>query len=461
MTTVWTCKACTWSNDDATTSCVMCQTVRPRWKFASAAGRERALAPSSFVEASKPASVAAAAALESSLDGEKYNQHRTRDYKRDFTGKIEQDKNRTAATKSQWDAFATLQSNYESSSDDESNDDDSENHRSETGSDFDHTQSDGQSVHGGKTRWDAFESLQSNYQSSEESDTASEHDIHEDRTPLSPSSLVKSNHVEFIDLVDSDDENKNRKLHANADKSGKRRLDLIDSEEEQSPHSSRPILLGKKRMKRISNDTVTKRKSHITLFDDSSISEQESSRPSPAGVTRSSRSSGILPPWQRSIPIQQNRILSGNKTLPSSSFSCMNGRNDVSGGSGAGVNGFRMSRTEDDGNSDPQKRAKSVKGAKKKTTSLSRGEEDDPKKTKQTRPKGKRRYRRRGRSGTTSGATTKRGAQRQSTNDPWSSRERGIRQRNNHSRGSATSTYMMIGKQETALRSIGGATVTF
>jgi hypothetical protein len=412
-------------------------------------GRERALASSSVVEASKPTAVAAA--LESSVASEKYNGHQTRDGKRE-SGKVGQEKNRTAASKSQWDAFATLQSNYESSSDDESDDDGSETHHNHKEIDFDDTESDGQSVHGGGKRWDAFESLQSSHQSSDGSGTASEQDIHEDRTSPSASSMMKSNHVECIDLVDSDDEDMHGKRHANAKKCRKRRLDLVDSEEEQSTHSSHPILGGKKRMKRLSTETITKRKTPITLLDDSSISEEEYGRPPPSSVTRSSCSSGILPPWQRSIPLQQNHILSGNKTLPSYSFSCMNGRNDVSGGSGAGVNGFHLSRTDDDGNSASKKRAKEVKGVKKKTKAVSSGADEKAEKTKKARPKGKRRYRRRGRSGTPSRTATKKVAQRRSTNDPWSARERGIRQRNNHGRGSTTSTYMMIGKQESADR---------
>lgn len=58
-------------------------------------------------------------------------------------------------------------------------------------------------------------------------------------------------------------------------------------------------------------------------------------------------------------------------------------------------------------------------------------------------------------------SSTRRVAQRQSTHDPCSSSERGIRQVNNHRRGSTTSTFMTVGKQETALGSNGGSSVTF
>ncbi|KAL3780921.1 hypothetical protein HJC23_009127 [Cyclotella cryptica] len=459
MNTAWTCKACTWSNDDATTSCLMCQTLRPKRKFASAAdGARMSTAVSAAAdETSQP--VAVAAAMESNVGKETCYEDRTND-----DAKEEQGKNSSAASASQWDAFATLQSNYESSSDDESFDDDSENDDNDKGSDFDENERDDESDHGGGKRWDAFESLQSNYQSSDDSDSASEPDEDEDRKSPLAASLMKRSHVECIDLLDSDDEETHGKLHANTERCGKRRLDLVDSDEDPSTHNSQRNVKSKRRImkKRSSDEATTQRKSPITLLDDSSISEEEHTRPPPSSVTRSSRSSGILPPWQRSVPLHSNQILSGNKTLPSSSFSCMNGRNDVSGGSGAGVNGFHVSRTEDTvvEKRGSKRKTKEGGGAKKKNKSVASGAED-AEKSKKARPKGKRRYRRRGRSGTASKSGARRVAPRRGTNDAWSARERGIRQRNNRNRGPATSTYMMIGKQESALRSIGGASVTF
>jgi hypothetical protein len=378
---------------------------------------------------------------------------------------------------SQWDAFATLQENYESS-DDESDEESHTDEGSADGHDIQQQENEEQ--------WNAFESLENNYQSSsDDSESVSDGGSEcEEQSAIQP----QKNDVECIDLLDSDEED--HSTHRN------QQHDLVDSDDEdQMPtRKRRRITKISDHFKPRSKDAMklkasrprtesSKDKESPIVLDDSSISEEES--PTVRGAQQT-----IHQPWQRSVRLDsttctsaadQSRLSAGSatsqtrrsiprgNTLPSSSFTCMSGRNDVRGGGGVGVNGVSLqAQNEQDerekrGHSAPAKakstkkrttKARTRKTTTKKTTrkqSAINTDEDGNEKPKARRRKG---WGRKG--GRRSRSTSANGRSNGRSNNAWSARERGIR--NNRNNG-VTSNYMNIRNQENALGNIGGADV--
>ena len=366
-----------------------------------------------------------------------------------------------------WDAFATLQDNYESSDD-----------SSESNSKHSQDEDDEDECSNNEQRWDAFQTLESNYQSSSESDDESCDESYREE----PKGFSQGKHAqECIDLLDSD---------SDTEEPCNKENELVDSDEEPASDVKN---LKRRRISKISDhfkpkahNSREKNSSKISsephqspiVLDDSSIEEE----PSYVGGRECD-----IPPWQRSVPLtasatnqkrsqsssrsssssSSKRILSNNNIRSSSSFACMNNRNDVLG-NGLGVNAVSLTSHDKSSDSKKQKsttasakstRTKSTakrtaktgtKTRKRKTASTGTSRET----TKQPKAKrGRRNYRRKGRS---KSANRRSGGTNRSTN-AWSARERGIRGRN----FSGPSTYMTIGKQESALGNVGGATVSF
>ena len=338
-----------------------------------------------------------------------------------------------------WDAFASLQDNYESSNE-SGIEDDNDGTKQEV------------VIYGQSEQWNAFETLESNYKSS----SSDEADC--DSGDEQSLARLERENGKYIDLLSSDSDDE---LTILSNTKQEQQLDLADSNDEASNKNG-------KRSTKLS-EHFANRKASLLALDDDSISEDDS--PIPV-----ERREGAIPPWQRSVPLHRDlsrkstaasscSIPVGN-TLPSSSFSCMNGRNDVIGGSGMGVNGIDV-RTKAEKNTKKRayKTSRARKTSTKKTTrtksvasktSKSSSEANDEAKPKAR--KGRRSYRKKSKRATVysrrRGTTNTTG----SSNNAWIARERGIRSRKNNS---GPSTYMTIGKQESALRNIGGATISF
>ncbi|KAL3775973.1 hypothetical protein ACHAWO_012161 [Cyclotella atomus] len=438
----WACIRCTFPNKVGSALCEMCEAARPRIRNTASAAAEHAEAPGA--EAPSAAQEETVAAPEAIGHREEHTDEN-------------QDEN-----SGHWDAFASLQENCESSDESESSQDscseDDEGNNDES------------------RQWNAFESLENNYQSSSsESESESEEDGSEPGTTQQ----------ECIELLSSSDEEHNHSQH---DNQSSYQRDLLDSDEDQEPAPKR------RRITKISDHFKAKddkkpskskpRKSKedsLIVLDDSSISEDES--PSFRGRERA------IPSWQRSVPlhsttilpVQQTRLntsqsrksIPRGNTLPSASFSCMNGRNDVLGGGGSGVNGVSLQAQHDESGSNKKRKARAApakakssrksttkkpstkKRASKKSTTATEDENDKPKARK------RKSYKRRGKRSSSASTSRSRsmGANGRSTNNAWSARERGIR--NNRNNSSGPSTYMSIRKQESALSGIGGATMSF
>lgn len=341
---------------------------------------------------------------------------------------------------SKWDAFESLENNYESSDsgdDDSDSDSDgsdaSENYYKDDNTD-DYSQRGCGQVGEDKSQWNAFKSLEatlgdesssSSSSSGEESDCILIEDEKEKKIASADTSNTTNYKSECVDLVDTDDDE--------------------------------DVLRVKNTIPKKVNSR--KRKPAITLMDDDSdssyLSEVESSRPlQPSSAARQMRS---IPPWQRAVKpkTKSTSILQNDRVLPRESFSLLSSRNDVSG---SGLNETRTSapavrQSKQRKTSNKSSASTTKSGSRRRKRSNSDGAELANKKKRRTR-KYKRSSKRGGRGGR--GGTA---ASSSRNNNPWSARERGIRQpiRDNHGGGS----YMNITKQEPILRNIGGASIQF
>ena len=330
-----------------------------------------------------------------------------------------------------WDAFASLENNYESS--------DSSEDESDSDSDVgEHQYKDDRDGHHDeiKSQWNAFKSLESTLgdDSSNSSDSGEESDCI---------------------LIESEDERKMphkspRKMETKIDC-----VDLVDTDDEDMQREEDIKLVARKR-KRASNNSSANSLANDDS-DSSYISEVESSRilnPSPA--TR--QGLRTLPPWQRISRPKTNSssILENDNMLPRESFSLLNNRNDING---SGINEARSSAPT---SRQPKKRKSSKKSSTSTTRRRKRSDSDSAapaKKKRRTRKYNRRSSKRgtrssRGRRGTAAASGSSR------SNNAWSARERGIRQpiRDNSGPGGS---YMNITKQEPMLRNIGGASIQF
>mmetsp|Transcript_30876 Transcript_30876/g.63083 ORF Transcript_30876/g.63083 Transcript_30876/m.63083 type:complete len:830 (-) Transcript_30876:1907-4396(-) len=435
----------------------------------------------------------------------------------------------------QWDAFKSFQENYESSDDSDTASGEVDDHDGSSDEDY---RSD-----------DCFEEESDNYHDgSDGKDVYDLCDADEDEPcdkgrevpapgPSPPMERPKSD-VECIDLADTDDDGDHCQLD-----------DHVANDDDSKSQHQRMRTTGKRsRLKRLSSSSddppkVTKtirslRRSNHGVDSDSSLSEIGNIQPQ-----FSPGRSRPLPPWQRSTrgttsasatvaaetaalnisiphlesrrPTRQSRSTVNNrvnKTKPVQSFPCMNQRNDVVGGSGAGINGFTVSnrnadeagddedlalgsgRRKNGGSTSTRKRrisksasakgCNAAAGTKKSptgsnssaTTSKSRKRKSGttpassntvsssaPKKRRRRSYNPKSRYRRSaGRRSTGSG----RGG---ASSSGWTARERGIRDQHGRGRGKSSTrggrtsncsgTYMNIVKQEPMLRGIGGASI--
>ena len=477
----WECSTCTWVNENQHgLSCIMCQTER---RIASSSqtststnasgGGAASPPPESAVERGAPAGEShQSPPTAKSGDDSMFNSRQCDDTsltepptKPSRLTKIEEIRNETDP-RGKWDPFAALENNYQSSSedDDESDEDDD---RSNDGSGEVEDRKMGND--NGGNQWDAFKSLEQNYESSDaEFDSSSscsdgdgeecefsDGDIEED-VGENPHDII-----ECVDLVDSDE-------------------DASVCEVVEQTNAKMP---GKENNKADKRSSRRRKPDLYTINSDSDSDElsEVESRPLPSPASRP------LPPWQRrrSTPIQKDE-----KLKASDSFSCMNGRNDIMGGSGAGVNGFRLSKRKgDDSNNDATGKRKSRKAAstsstaggtrKRKATSAAasaKSKATTRKKRKRNTSKAasttsaaapkrrrKRTYKRRSNKRSARGSTRSNANTGRANNNAWSARERGVRQPYNRrgGGGGGDSTPYMIGKVEPMLRNVGGASIQF
>ena len=384
----------------------------------------------------------------------------------------------------------------------------------------------------GNQEWDAFKSLEQNdhesseeeYDSSDEDEggsRCSENDVpegqeqqqqqqmdHQPRLNQSSAMMNSDPNVDLVDLVDSSDDDDDV---GENDES----IDLVDTDDEQlyekkmpgkennqSDTTSRGGGTNPTKRKRLQKQTHQYKSYTIDGGDsDSSLSEAESRRPLPSpGASRQ------LPPWQQlrgtggtsSRRSTTSSIVGRSDSLKSSdSYSCMSSRNDILGGSGSGVNGFRLATRkgeEDDegGTKQPIRKSRksasasasgtrsrkassstSTTAASKKTTTRRRKRSTTTKSTTSkaapARKRKKRSYKRKrstSRSRTNNNSNAAAGGGR-ATNNAWSARERGIRSTSNRRGGRRSgggetgAPYMAIAKQEPMLRNVGGASIQF
>mmetsp|Transcript_19032 Transcript_19032/g.40148 ORF Transcript_19032/g.40148 Transcript_19032/m.40148 type:complete len:613 (+) Transcript_19032:108-1946(+) len=390
----------------------------------------------------------------------------------------------------QWDAFASLENNYQSSDDDdeddESDEEDSGNGwRRKEGADEDNND-----------QWDAFKSLEQNYESSEDDGSCdSDDNSSSDEDEMSEYGM-KRNGDNGDNPTLHKQQNENEKKSSKLDDANVGYIDLVDSDDEGSASELDIKMPGKENNKidkpqRSSNSRLKKKQQSkhsepytIDGESDSSLSEVESRRPLPSPSARA------LPPWQL---LQRRKSTNSTAPIPrtnnlrsSDSFLCMNVRNDIGGGSGAGVNGFRLAQRKgddkdelDDKTTGTKKRkgrqstasAASATSAKKKgSTTTKRKRSTSSKassskaKTAKAAPKKRRRrsYKRKsnGRSSNNrrSSSTASRGRGNSSGSargrSPWDAREKGYR-------NPIGAPYMAIAKQEPMLRNVGGASIQF
>lgn len=445
----WECSACTFINSHINhqSACQLCLIERRRpWNDSSALSvaiekRERMHSDDVVIESTSNHSLSNNYNLEPSepwrteLDAEisKCNDDAS----------VEQgDINHKHVINGRWDAFASLQANYESSSDEDEDDDRSCDGVSIECSDGDFVDKGG--INGECDRKsDYHDSLCHN-----------DDGFNSKMTSLK----TKKNPVECINLVDSDDEND--------------KLDLLGKENEKNMLQTSQL---KKR--------PTKR--DIESDSDCSLSEEESHRPIPSPSVRG------LPSWQpprrrSSAPIQTSNY--GN-IKSSDQFPCMSTRNDVIGNSSSPClvsnNVPRLSKvSREEGRRQPSKKSSTSTETSSVASSSSRKKTHGTSKAATSKGRAKAPVRRRKRGGGGGGgkykkrssykrSSAKRGGARRGAemsnmngNNAWSERERGIRQP--YRRGgcggggeSSTGPYMAIAKQEPMLRNVGGASIQF
>ena len=450
----WECYACTWLNQEINVDCLMCQTKRARILSHNAGKTEEI---SVCGEAHAMLEEKMSLRQHNDNDDDKWQKPATEVKQQNINSKSTSIQHSASNNRQEiklkhhnesnsiWDAFASLENNYESSDSDE-DESDSEDDGSENCGDVTeyNQQDDDGKVAAEQFHWNAFESLEanlgddsstSNSSSGEESDCIliDDQDEGEKMVPASAAMSTKSNQkTECVDLVDTDDE-----------------------EDVRQEKNSKPKRIDSRKRKRVSDPSA------ISLMDgdsDSSyLSEVESSRPlqiSPA--TRQGTRS--LPPWQRAARSKSKSpsILQNDRVLPRESFSLLSSRNDVNG---SGLNETRASAPPA---RQPKQRKTSTKTSTfTKTGSRRKRSNSDGAVTakKKRRPRKYRRSSKRGSRGGRGGAAAASSSSR--NNNPWSARERGIRQQIRDNNGSGSGSYMNITKQEPMLRNIGGASIQF
>lgn len=441
-------------NDECSVDCLMCQTKRPRHlspntrkSETTAVWRQHADVSNNDVPEKK------SLRQQNNTDGDK--KEPAKEVKPNASGhdsiSIQPSESNNRQEKvsvkhesnSKWDAFASLEKNYESSDSGE-DESDSDSDGSDASENFyeddkeEYNQHDGGNVGADQSQWNAFKSLEatlgddssssSGSSSGEESDCILIEDGQEKKMASSKTPSKNNYESECVDLVDTDD----------------------DDEDVQKEKNTMPKRVNSRRKRKRASDP-----SAITLLDDDSdssyLSEVESSRPlQPSPATRQMRT---IPPWQRASrqKTKSTSILQNDRVLPRESFSLLSSRNDVSG------SGLNETRTSAPAARQPKQRKTSTKsststksGSRRRKRSNSDGAE--PAKKKRRTRKYRRSSKRGGRGGRGGTAASR-------NNNPWSARERGIRQPIRDNSGSGS--YMNITKQEPILRNIGGASIQF
>ncbi len=352
------------------------------------------------------------------------------------------------AMSGRWDAFASLQANYESSSDEEKDDDDSSDDEESDNEESECCDDD--FVDDGDTAGEKFKKRDYHDRTCH-NDKGLNHKIPSQTTTTTTTTTTKS--VECINLVDSDDED-----------------EIIDTSGKENKKNALHKSILKKRPK----------KYRIESDSDCSISEEESHRPMPSPSARGAPS--WRPPRRRSSTLIQTSNQGNIKS--SDEFPCMSTRNDVIGNSSSPCIVQSTRPRLSDGSKEEEWRQPSSKKSSTltKTSSIvsasrkrsritseaaaSKGGSKAPaRKRRRGGVGGGGKYKKRSsykRSSAKRGRTNRAETSNNNSNSAWSERERGIRQpRRGGGGGSSTGPYMAIAKQEPVLRNVGGASIQF
>lgn len=365
-----------------------------------------------------------------------------------------------------WDAFAALQENLESSDESDTDDrgeGDNSCNESECASEQHYErgpESNSDEEAQGGMEWNA------NYVASSSSEEDDSSDDEEELTfagSNNPKLDTSNNEEECVDLMDSDEENDYKMNHFK-----QASLRNANQSTTKQPSTSRSRL--KKTEQPISKFHKSGTPIELDGDSDSSIEEVTSRRlPSP--------SARPLPPWQRSTPAASAKSRGKIPTQSATLFDCMNCRNDVLGGSGAGVNGFSVCsrKGEEEAKSTAMKgstkrrarqtnetSSKTATNRKRKGSTAASTSASAAAPAKKRRKSGGRRYGKGKRGRARSTSTARRNATTTTTtarkNDAWSARERGVRQPYySNNRGGASSGSF---RQEKGLGNLGGASMT-
>lgn len=448
----WECYACTWLNDECNIDCLMCQTKRARNLSPNTRKNEESTVCRQAADDSNDAVPEKSLRQQNNdVDNNRKepikekakplvrNQEVSTQMQHSQPSNQQEKVSAVNQSNSKWDAFASLENNYESSDsgEDESDSDSdgsdvSEHYYGDSKDEKYQCDKDGAD----QSQWNAFESLEATLGDDSSSSSGEESDCilieNQDEKKIAPAATsIKSNFkTECVDLVDTDDE-----------------------EDVRQEKDTKPKRINSRKRKRASDQSA------ITLMDgdsDSSyLSEVESSRPlQPSPATRQGRRS--LPPWQRAARSKSKSpsILQNERVLPRESFSLLSNRNDVSG------SGLNETRTSAPAARQPRQRKTSTKSTTTKSGSRRRKRSNSDGAAPAKKKRRTRKYRRsskRGGRGGRGGAAAASGSNR--SNNAWSARERGIRQPISGNNGNGS--YMNITKQEPMLRNIGGASIQF
>lgn len=506
----WVCKSCTWLNTNSDhLACSMCNTKRINSPDENEAGEPSTsqlvggidIPVSSMDNNTQPCNINDTDhSINTGVDDSNDKSPQQFDNRKQSHAPSQEDQNDIkqiqdgtskdgGGKKKKWDAFASLQSNYESSDDDNSANDGSIKDKEEI--------NDGRVRNNNNAGWNAFASFEQNYESSDESESGSsssdddseeeeecdgcsvEDDGHygdlvdsEEDEMKQDGSLKINSIVECVDLLDSEDD---EQIEQQEDDNSVCELDVkmpagkdIPGKENKSDKKRRSTL--RKRSPPKHPEAYT-----IDIGDsDSELSEVES-RPLPSPEL--ARQQRQMPSWQRrrrSTPIQASS--NGFNLKNASDYECMNGRNDVIGGSGTGVNGVRLAKKKGDDTTVAtgtkrksggrrKRRATSLPGLSMTTETTTTSEPTTKRRRKSTAskttsskakaPKTKRRRKR---------SYKKRSTKRRGGNtggNAWAARERGVRGGQRRGNAGAAAPYMAIAKQEPLLANIGGASIQF
>jgi hypothetical protein len=390
------------------------------------------------------------------------------------TNMIEHPKNNNEKQKS-WDAYASLEMNYQSSddeddTDDDDDDDDDDGNKDESSSSREHDDTNDNNDdcdNNVGTQWNAFKSFEANYRNcSSSSDEEDEDESTKDDDCID----VKDQKIqrECVDLIDTDNDDDNDDGSRAPQRSKRTTLDVecldVDrdmilpatAKQQRQSRTTRGVERGYSPPVAASN--VNEMVDDIET--DSSLSEvdevgsssirrcNQRKRQCQIPPSRPSLSIHPTPPWQRSrstsqkILVQQNRTTQDNEDddavivggRPYVALSST--RNDIIGGSGTGVNGHRLF-SQSSSTSSATKTTKTVTAKSKKATTTKTKKKKKKAPTKRRR-KGssnggyKRKSNNRTSSKTRSSNSARGGigemgaAAAMSNNRAWSARERGI-----------------------------------